>query len=101
MSDLPAEVQKRLYILRFEDLTARPAACMSHVFEWLGLSPCEIDPDRLIAGTAESDSHYRMKYLHRQSEGIVQPHHHEIPPRIRARIEEVFAWYYQAYYPAR
>jgi sulfotransferase len=29
VQDLPAEVQKRLYFLRFEDLMERPTACMS------------------------------------------------------------------------
>ncbi len=97
--DLSPEIQKRLYFLRFEDLMARPAACMSHLFAWLGLSPFEIDPANLQIGARESDSHYRMKYLHRQSECIVPPKRHAIPPRIQAQIESACAWYYQLYYP--
>lgn len=99
VQDLPAAVQKRLYFLRFEDLVERPAACMSHVYDWLGLSPFEINPDKLEVGIRESDSHYHMKYLHRQSERIVKPKKHELPLRIQAQIEEACAWYYQLYYP--
>lgn len=99
VQDLPAAVQKRLYFLRFEDLVERPAACMSHVYAWLGLSPFEINPDKLEVGIRESDSHYHMKYLHRQSERIVKPKKHELPPRIQAQIEEACAWYYELYYP--
>lgn len=99
VQDLPAEVQKRLYFLRFEDLMERPAACMSHVYAWLGLSPFEIDPEKLEIGIQESDSHYRMKYLHRQSGRIAKPQRHDIPPRIQAQIENACAWYYQLYYP--
>jgi sulfotransferase len=97
--DLPKAAQDRLYFLRFEDLMERPAKCLSHIAAWLGLAPFEIDPDKIAAGTRESDSHYHMKYPHAQSERIMQPQRHHIPPRIQARIEEAFAWYYQAYYP--
>ncbi len=99
VQDLPAAVQKCLYFLRFEDLVEHPAACMSHIHAWLGLSPFEINPDKLAVGIRESDSHYHMKYLHRQSERIAKPKKHDIPPRIQAQIEEACAWYYQLYYP--
>jgi sulfotransferase len=99
VQDLPPQVQSRLYFLRFEDLMARPAACMSHLYAWLGLTPFEINPQALVVGTRESDSHYRMKYLHRQSERIAAPRRHEIPPRIQAQIEKACAWYYDLYYP--
>ena len=99
VQDLPAEVQKRLYFLRFEDLMSQPTACMSHLYTWLGLSPFEIDPEKLAIGVQESDSHYHMKYTHRQLRSITQPKRHEIPPRIQAQIETVCAWYYQLYYP--
>lgn len=97
--DLPKTVQERLYFLRFEDLMAQPAACMSHVFKWLDLSPFEIDPQRILTGAEESDSHYRMKYPHRRSPQIEPPTRHEIPPRIQAQIESAWAWFYQLYYP--
>lgn len=99
VQDLPAEVKKRLYFLRFEDLMEQPAACMSHLYAWLGLSPFEINPEKLEVGIQESDSHYHMKYLHRQSERIVKPKQHHIPPRIQAQIENACAWYYDLYYP--
>lgn len=99
VQDLPAEVQKRLYFLRFEDLMAQPVACMSHLHAWLGLSPFAINPEQLDVGIQESDSHYHMKYLHHQSERIAKPQRHEIPARIQAHIEQACAWYYDLYYP--
>lgn len=97
--DLPKQVQERLYFVRFEDLVARPADCMSHIYEWLGLSAIKIDPKKLKTGVQESDSHYHMKYLHKQSTSIANPAKHEIPDRIQAQIESACAWYYQLYYP--
>lgn len=97
--DLPKKVQDHLYVVRFEDLMAQPAACMSHIYTWLGLAPFEIAPDQLTVGEHESDSHYHMKYLHRQSARIAAPARHEIPPRIQARIEATHPWFYEAYYP--
>jgi sulfotransferase len=97
--DLPKRVQERLYFVRFEDLMEKPAACLSHVFSWLGLPPCTVDLEQLAIGIQESDSHYRMKYLHRQANRLVRPTRHEIPARIRTQIETTYAWFYQTYYP--
>jgi len=99
VGELPAAVRSRLYFLRFEDLMASPVACMSHVYAWLGLSPHTIDPEQLPIGPPESDSHYRMKYRHRQSGELTSPRAHAIPPRIQQQIEKACAWYYQLYYP--
>lgn len=99
VQDLPAAVRERLYFVRFEDLMAQPAACMSHLYAWLGLSPFEINPQQLTVGKQESDSHYRMKYLHRQFGQITKPKRHDIPPRIQSQIENACAWYYDLYYP--
>jgi sulfotransferase len=97
--DLPKAVQEHVYFLRFEDLVDRPVVCMNHIYSWLGLSAFEINPQKLAPmGAPESDSHYRMKYLHTQSTQIAAPRKHEIPPRIQARIEEACAWYYEVYY---
>jgi sulfotransferase len=99
VQDLPPAVRERLYFLRFEDLMAQPTACMSHLHAWLGLAPFETNPQHLLTGKRESDSHYRMKYLHRQAERIQAPALHVIPPRIQAHIEKACAWYYDLYYP--
>ncbi|RDS86169.1 sulfotransferase family protein [Dyella psychrodurans] len=96
--DLPEAVKQRLYFVRFEDLVAQPVKCMSHLYTWLGLSPFEIDPEQLTTGKQESDSHYRMKYPHRQSTRIVTPTVHSVPPRIQKQIETVWAWFYRLYY---
>jgi sulfotransferase len=99
--DMPKAVQERLYFVRFEDMMEKPKACMSHIYAWLGLSPFEINPDKLDIGTQESDSHYRMKYLHKQSARIIKPKRHDIPPRIQAQIESAYSWFYQQYYPVK
>jgi sulfotransferase len=99
--DLPKAAQERLYFLRFEDLMEQPTKCLSHVTAWLGLAPVEIDPNQLSIGVRESDSHYHMKYPHVRSTRIAPPQRHLIPPRIQARIEESYAWYYQMYYQPR
>jgi hypothetical protein len=49
----------------------------------------------------ESDSHYRMKYLHQQSTRVTKPKEHDIPPRIQTQVETACAWYYQLYYPRK
>jgi len=97
--DLPQKVQDHLYFLRFEDMVEQPAACMAHIVKWLGLPAFDINPEKLELGVTESDSHYHMKYLHRQSGCIIKPARHEIPPRIQAQIETAYAWFYQMYYP--
>jgi sulfotransferase len=102
VADLPTAVQEHLYFVRFEDLVERPAACMSHLYAWLGLHPFQIDPEKLAPmGPQESDSHYRMKYLHAQSTRVAKPKRHDIPPRIQAQIETACAWFYQMYYPKK
>jgi len=77
----------------------RPAACMAHLYSWLGVSAVAIDADRISIGAQERDSHYHMKYPHRQSARIVKPDRHEVSPRIQAQIETACPWYYQRYYP--
>ena len=97
--DLPKAVQERLYFIRFEDLMQQPGACMSHVYAWLGLAPFDVAVGSLKRSAQESDSHYHMKYLHKQADRIVRPVRHEIPARIQAQIESAYAWFYQTYYP--
>ena len=96
--DLPDTVKQRLYFVRFEDLVAQPVKCMSHLYAWLGLASFEIDPEQLTTGMQESDSHYRMKYPHRQSTRVATPAPHSVPPRIQKQIETVWAWFYRLYY---
>jgi len=97
--DLPKPVQERLYFVRFEDLMERPAACMSHLYAWLGLPEFAVNLESLALGVPESDSHYRMKYTHTQTRSISRPQRHELSPRIQAQIETAYAWFYQTYYP--
>ena len=97
--DLPKHVQERLYFVRFEDLMDQPVACMSHLYSWLGLPAYQIDPENLRVRQQESDSHYRMKYTHKQASRIAKPPIHEIPARIQSQIDTACAWYNQLYYP--
>lgn len=100
VQDLPAEVRKRLFFLRFEDLMTRPVEVMNKLFEWLKVSALEIDPEHLeILKVEESNSHYRMKFLHTQHTKIEPPAPHTIPSRIQAQIEKAYGWYYKLYYP--
>ncbi len=100
--DLPKAVQEHLFLLRFEDLVERPAELMSQIYTWLGVSPLRINPEKLaMMGPQESDSHYGMKFLHKQSERVVKPKKHDIPPRIQADIETACAWYYHFFYPKK
>jgi sulfotransferase len=91
--DLPKQVKERLYFVHFEDLMEKPAACLSHLSAWLGLSPTDLNLDALPAGPQESERHYRMKFLHRQTTQLVRPVRHEISARIQLRIETAYAWY--------
>lgn len=100
VADLPKAVQERLFFVRFEDLMARPVACMSQLYAWMGMAPFEIDPARLAVGVQESDSHYHMKYSHRQSARVAAPTPHVLPPRIQAQIDLAYDWYKQLYYPS-
>ena len=77
----------------------QPAQCMASIYAWLGLSPFMIDPENLGTTPHESDSHYRMKYSHKQASRIVKPQTHVLPPRIEEQIGRAYSWYYQLYYP--
>lgn len=101
VQDLPKEVQERLFFMRLEDLLENPQAVMKKLYQWLGLSAYALDLENLQTLVRESDSHYRMKFLHSQQTSIGKPKKHEISPRIQAQIEQAYAWYYQLYYPDR
>lgn len=101
VQDLPKLVQERLFFVRFEDLMAQPVACMSQLYRWLGMAPFEIDPGQLAVTPQESDSHYHMKYSHRQASQIRPPKLHVLPPRIQAQIDVAYDWYKQLYYPQK
>lgn len=97
--DLSKQVQEHIYFLRFENMVEQSVASMWHIFAWLGLPAFQINPEQLKVGIRESDSHYRIKYLRKQSEQIIKPVRHDIPSKIHAQIETAYAWFYQMYYP--
>lgn len=99
IQDLPESVRERIYVIRYEDLLEHPVAVMNYVYQWLGLPPHEINPKELSVGLQESDSHYRMKYLHRRQAVLSLPKSHRVSPRIQLQIEQAYAWFYELYYP--
>lgn len=99
VQDLPQSVKERLYFVRFEDLMAKPVETMEKVYQFIGVSEHNIDPERLTIRPHESDSHYRFKYQHRQQSRVSAPKQHHIPQRIKVQIEQVNAWYYEWFYP--
>jgi sulfotransferase len=99
VQDLPQPVKDRIYFIKFEDLVSQPKETMSHIYNWLGLSPHIIDPDNLTVRPHESDSHYRHKYRHQQQPRISPPARHEVPPRIQDLIQKACGWYYEWFYP--
>jgi len=99
IENLPTEIaSKCLYIMKFEDLMKYPTLVMSNLYDWLGVSPLEIDPMNLTVGIQESDSHYNMKFPHKQHKQIIPPKMHAIPPTIQHQIESAYKWYYDTYY---
>lgn len=99
MADLPPKVKERIYLLKFEDLMAAPGPTMDRLYAWLGVAPHTHDFGRLTVRPHESDSHYRMKYRHRQHDHLAAPARHEVPPRIQRQIESACAWFYEWFYP--
>jgi sulfotransferase len=99
VQDLPDSVKARLFFVRFEDLTADPVGCMERIHKWIGVQPVVVDPAKLTVGVSESDSHYRLKFSHRQSKRVIAPGQHVLPPRTQALIKAAYGWFYQTYYP--
>jgi sulfotransferase len=82
-------------------LLARPEETIANVYTWIGLSPHQVDLEKLTVNVNESDSHYRYKYTHRQSDKILSPKQHEIPLRIHDHIHTAFSWYFDWFYPTK
>lgn len=99
VQDLPQNVRERLYFVKFEDLVDRPVETMSAVYQWLGIAPHTIDPERLTVRAHESDSHYRFKYRHEQRPAMGRTTSHEVPARIQELILNGYRWYYEWFYP--
>jgi len=91
-----------IYYWRYEDFLDDPKKVTDHVFEFLDVEPTDIDFDNIVQSTTESDSYYRMKYLHNVNSSVERPEDHTetpISPRILNEIVNKFAWYYQEFYP--
>ena len=99
LEDLPASVLEHLYFLRFEDLMGNPQRAMGEIFTWIGVAPVTLDLNNLTTQPQESDSHYRMKFSHRQMTQIRAPKPHLVPARVQRQIETMCAWFYARYYP--
>lgn len=101
VQDLPQAVKDRIYFVKYEDLMMQPAQVISNLYAWLGLSPHKVNPEKLNVRPHESDSHYRFKYRHQQQSEITPPKYHEVPQRVQALVEQVYAWYYEWFYPKK
>ena len=101
IGDIP-NIASHIYYWRFEDFIENPQGITNHLFDFLGLGACNIDFDNIVQSTTESDSYYRMKYLHTISPKALKPSDHteaQISPRILKEIESRFMWYFQQFYP--
>jgi len=98
LSDVP-DIQQHLFFARFEDIVQNPTQAMAILTEWLDLPKHEYDFENIEQLTHESDSYYRMKYLHNVKREIKAPEIAPISPRISQEITNRFEWYYQRYYP--
>ena len=101
VQDFPQAVKDRLYFVKFEDLMAQPVETMASVYQWLGLSPHQINPKSITVHPHESDSHYRNKYLHKQHTQIIPPKPYVLPARIQEHIDIACAWYFEWFYPQK
>jgi sulfotransferase len=101
IGDVP-NIAPHIYYWRFEDFVDNPQQITDHLFDFLGVEPHEIDFDNIVQSTQESDSYYRMKYLHKISDKVSKPSDHtqaQISPRILKEIEGRFMWFFQQFYP--
>jgi sulfotransferase len=99
IQDRDAELQSRLYYVVFEHLVSNPQEALQGIYEWLGLTPVELDLQNLSLHATESDSHYRYKYPHRIHSTITPPVSHPVPARIQASLHPNFRWFYEMFYP--
>ena len=99
VQDLPQAVRDRIFFVRFEDLVSKPAETLAQIYQWLGLAPHPVDPQKLQVRAHESDSHFRNKYLHRQHACIAAPAAHAVPQRVQELIQRACGWYYEWFYP--
>ncbi len=99
VQDRPIEQQQRLFFVVFEHLMSEPVEVMQKIFQWLGVTPHEIDPQNLTVRPSEADSYYRFKYPHRTYPQIQPPQRRPISPRIEAELKSNYRWFYELFYP--
>ena len=99
LQDIDTRLQEHLYYVVFEHLIGEPVTVMQDIYQWLGLSSSDFDPQNLRTKPHESDSHYRFKYRHKTYEKILPPTNHLIPSRIQANLRQKFTWFYNTFYP--
>ncbi len=99
VQDLEDSLQKHLYYVVFEHLVSEPVPAMQGIFQWLGLPPIKLEPQKLTVKPHESDSYYRFKYLHKTYPQIQAPKRYNIPQRFDTVLKHNFGWYYETFYP--
>ena len=99
VQDLEDSLQKHLYYVVFEHLVSEPVPAMQGIFQWLGLPPIKLEPQKLAVKPHESDSYYRFKYPHKTYRQIQAPKRYNIPQRFDTVLKQNFGWYYETFYP--
>lgn len=97
IQDIP-NIMQHLYFWRYEDFLNNPQKSISDIFSFLNVKNKEIDFENIKQYTHESDSYYRMKYLHKIKPSFVAPENIPVSPRILNAIVQRHLWYYETYY---
>ncbi len=94
---------KKILFLRFEDLTAQPAAALNQVYQYLSVPKFEHNFDKILQVTQEDDQIFGIPGLHeiRPKVEALQNDYLEVLGRDAVRhLQTQYAWYFQLFgYP--
>ena len=100
LREVPVHLRERLVYIKYEKFVQNPAQTMLDIFNWLDLTPHEIDPDNLRVKASENDSYYRYKFPHHTYTRIdSNPRVHWVPEPISKGLKNQYRWYYEYFYP--
>jgi len=94
---------KKLFFVRFEDLTAQPAATMQKIYAYLGVPDYTHNFDKIVQVTQEDDLVFGIPGLHEIRPRIepLQNDYLDVLGRDAVRhLQQQYAWYFQLFgYP--
>jgi len=93
-----SQLQQHLHYVMFERWVSEPVTVMQGIFQWLVLSPAPVDLQDLSVQPHKSDSYYRFKHRHQTHSTIGNQIEHLVPPRIQAKLQQQFSWFYRTFY---